>query len=509
MYDGDDRPGADECHPDTRREITHDITSWVTNTETMGNKILWLRGAVGTGKTTLARTVASSLDRMGLLVGDFFFFRADKLRNHTLNVIPTLAYRMSMRVPQFGAVVERSIAQNASILNAPLKEQWEALILRPLAESSSFYHFTGRPLIVIDGIDECSSVEDQDTLLSYVSILAHQSPFTFLLSSRPDPHLDAAIYSIMQNQPQMFRSPITLGDTDDARRDIETVVRDELSLGSPAPEFVTEVVDLISWYSAGQFSYAIQAASYLRRALPCASPLTRDFLVSPSAQKSVFSTLDEQYNSILRRVINTLSDQGVTALRLALFHLSNIRSDSIEVISALWGQDVQLLQSVLSLLPSVLLIPSSGTVDVKIHHPSFRDYLTNPTRSGRYSPVPSPEYLQQAFKRSLEWAGHRTQYTTLPYMVFSLWLDCAPKFHIAGLDMALIIGELSRFNFNKWIRTWYVEQRHVQGTSELYKVFRDWLEKSSSKVGSKSNYVVSKATDIPELMWNNITEIIA
>ncbi|KAF8650635.1 hypothetical protein AX16_005150 [Volvariella volvacea WC 439] len=481
MYDGDDRPHADECHPDTRQEVIDDITGWalVQGNDTMHN-VLWVRGPVGTGKTTLARTVASNFDKQNLLVGDFFFLRTDKLRNHILNVIPTLAYRLCIKIPQFGTVVERMLAHNVQILNAPLEEQWENLILRPLAESSP-YQFAGRPLIVIDGIDECTSTEDQDTLLRFVSVLANKSPFTFLLTSRLDPHIDASMRKLIEDNPQIFRQSITLGNSDDARKDIATIVTEEMSLGSPDPRLLTEVVDLVSRRSAGQFSYAIEATAYLRRALPSFHSQPQDVLDSPSMQNIAFPVLDNKYNFILRKATNSVPD--ATALHFALFHLCNIRSDSVKTISALWDQEEDHVRSSLSLLQSVLDLPLDNSTAIKLYHPSFQEYLSNPERSKEYFPLLSIDHLRRAFKKSLEWAGHSTQFDGLPELVSSLWLDFAPK-----LDAGLALQELSKFNFKKWTKIWYANQQDTENTDESYEAFRQWLEKASSKKSLLEKY---------------------
>ncbi|KAF8650631.1 hypothetical protein AX16_005146, partial [Volvariella volvacea WC 439] len=482
MYDGDNRPEAEECHSDTCYQIIDDITRWVMMTlSSQEHNVLWLSGAVGTGKSTLARTVASNLDKQNLLAGEFFFLRSDKLRNHILNLIPTLAYRMCIKIPQFGAVVERMLAHNAQILTAPPEEQWENLILRPLAESSSAFQFSGRMLIVIDGIDECSSAEDQGILLNYVSTLAQRSPFAFLLTSRPDPHVDALMHKLMKDHPQMLRPSITLGNTIHATRDIESVVRGVLGRGSLSPELQTEVVRIVSRRAAGQFSYAIQATDYLRRALPSSLPNPEEVLNSLSMQKIAFSSLDSQYDHILRSATRNLSQNDMTTLRLALFHLSNIRQDSIKTISALWDQSEDIVRSTLGLLPSVLRVPSDNTTVVEIYHPSFQEYLSSPERSGELCPLPTMDHLRKAFRKSLDWAGHCSQYKTLPELVFSLWLDFAPKLQLAGLDLGLVVRELSRFDFKKWTKTWYAEHSDVRGTDKSYEAFREWLGNASTK----------------------------
>ncbi|BAE55954.1 unnamed protein product [Aspergillus oryzae RIB40] len=70
-YDSYDNQHEDKCLPETRTELRHQITDWAGSPE--GECIFWLNGMAGTGKSTIARTVAQSLREKGLLGASFFF----------------------------------------------------------------------------------------------------------------------------------------------------------------------------------------------------------------------------------------------------------------------------------------------------------------------------------------------------------------------------------------------------------------------------------------------------
>jgi len=60
-----------QCLPDTRTDLLEQIAGWTA--DQAGKRIFWLCGKAGTGKSTIARTVAKKLDDDSLLGASFFF----------------------------------------------------------------------------------------------------------------------------------------------------------------------------------------------------------------------------------------------------------------------------------------------------------------------------------------------------------------------------------------------------------------------------------------------------
>ena len=60
-----------KCYEDTRTELWEEIMEWTDRSD--DRCIFWLNGIAGTGKSTVARTIASIFDDKGNLGGSFFF----------------------------------------------------------------------------------------------------------------------------------------------------------------------------------------------------------------------------------------------------------------------------------------------------------------------------------------------------------------------------------------------------------------------------------------------------
>lgn len=77
------------CLEGTRRGILQEIYDWATDPES--KCIFWLNGAAGTGKPTIARTVAASFAERGWLGASFFFKRGLADRGVDVKFVSTIA----------------------------------------------------------------------------------------------------------------------------------------------------------------------------------------------------------------------------------------------------------------------------------------------------------------------------------------------------------------------------------------------------------------------------------
>jgi hypothetical protein len=129
--------------------------AWFAND---GPPVYWLKGLAGTGKTTIARSVAELAAQQGSLGATFFFSRTDIARRNPLAVIPTLAYklakwRLELRRSICAAVeVHTDIADHGSV-----REQARRLLTEAFSALSSP---VPRVLIILDALDECDKIDD-------------------------------------------------------------------------------------------------------------------------------------------------------------------------------------------------------------------------------------------------------------------------------------------------------------------------------------------------------------
>src|SRR5262245_1192451 len=68
------------CLPNTRTELLHHIQQWAQDRN--GKPIFWLSGMAGTGKSTIARTIAQLFTDQHQLGASFFFKRGEGERGN-------------------------------------------------------------------------------------------------------------------------------------------------------------------------------------------------------------------------------------------------------------------------------------------------------------------------------------------------------------------------------------------------------------------------------------------
>ncbi|KAF8990388.1 hypothetical protein BDQ17DRAFT_1372009, partial [Cyathus striatus] len=71
-HDSAERADTPKCHPDTRERVNGEIMEWV-NTPDPENRIMWLNGAAGVGKSAISQTIAEG--SKNTLISSFFFSR--------------------------------------------------------------------------------------------------------------------------------------------------------------------------------------------------------------------------------------------------------------------------------------------------------------------------------------------------------------------------------------------------------------------------------------------------
>jgi hypothetical protein len=109
------------CHPETRVQLLQDIENW--SSDSQGRIIFWLKGLAGTGKSTIARTVASRLHKKQRLAGSFFFARGQGDRGRAKMFFTTLAFQLSAQSDYLGYTIAEAINTDRDIINKKFHEQ--------------------------------------------------------------------------------------------------------------------------------------------------------------------------------------------------------------------------------------------------------------------------------------------------------------------------------------------------------------------------------------------------
>jgi hypothetical protein len=152
--------------------------------------IFWINESAGTGKTTIAYTVAEVCKRSHVLSASLFCSCDDAECSNPLLIFTTIAYQLAMYNSLFGDQVAEVLRSQPDIGSADLSFQLEELIANPLcALGNSFSPCLG----ILDALDECNESGITSLILSSLSRHVDKlSSLCFLVTSHPESHITTA-----------------------------------------------------------------------------------------------------------------------------------------------------------------------------------------------------------------------------------------------------------------------------------------------------------------------------
>jgi len=247
------------CLRGTREAILNDIESWTK--DFMKSPIYWLNGLAGTGKSTIAQTVAEHAFAEGLLGASFFCSRNLEDRSNLHFIFPTLAFQLAHKYPMFRARLVPLLQSDPDVVDESLYSQMERLIVEPLrsAEIST--------VIVVDALDECRDDEPSSAILSVLGRLVERIPrVKFFITGRPEPQIKSGFrLPLLEDATKVF----VLHDVypDLINHDILLFLKHELSEisrrhrleGWPSDEHI----NLLCERASGLFVYAVATIKFL------------------------------------------------------------------------------------------------------------------------------------------------------------------------------------------------------------------------------------------------------
>ncbi|KAF3027227.1 hypothetical protein E8E12_000361 [Didymella heteroderae] len=142
------------CLPDTRVALLDEIYHWADGTDE--RCVFWLSGLAGTGKSTIARTVARRYHDRRRLAASFFFSRGGGDVGHAGKFVTSIAVQLAHSVPAVRQHISDAVAERSDIVSQSLRDQWQHLVLCPLSK----LHKSESYVIVVDALDECDSDND-------------------------------------------------------------------------------------------------------------------------------------------------------------------------------------------------------------------------------------------------------------------------------------------------------------------------------------------------------------
>ena len=363
---------------------------WIKWEEDLDAFIMWVYGPAGAGKSAIAQTIAEMCELEMMLLASFFFSRNDPSRSNADPLIATLAYQITLNLPDTREAILGSIEHDPLIFTKSLAVQVESLIIEPLqrlVDAGFFNNSTSRHLIIIDGLDECFDPKVQQHI---VEVLANsqqqrQLPLIFLIASRPEQHI---AFAFSAGFLPGVTTRIALDESYLPDNDIELFLTDkfqEIKSTHPRRAYIPpqwplpDVLKQLVRKSSGQFIYASTVIRYSTSIRHKPTDRLDIVLGIRPAQKDLpFSELDALYTQILAGAEDI---ECVLEILSAVFFLSrtfSLPSHVIENFLSLQPGDVELY---LSDLHSLINHDPDPHEPIRVLHASLTDFLVDPTRS--------------------------------------------------------------------------------------------------------------------------------
>ena len=370
------------CLEGTRKEVLLQIDQWLRNDG--DQRIFWLNGLAGTGKSTIAQTFAEISFADGKLGASFFCSRDFEDRSNLKAIFPTLAFQLAYRYPQFRKQLLEVLKASPDVGRESLTSQVEKIIVRPLAETKI------PTLIIIDALDECKDSEPASALLSVLSRHVHKIPEAkFFITGRPEPPIREG-FRLKSLHP--ITDVLKLHDVSRllVDEDIKLYLRTYLTNIRETRrdcEFPKEWpslhdINLLCKKAGGLFIYASTVVKFV--ASKYHDPTERlDIIIKQSQGATHEAGINQLYIQILElafqdadpteQEIYSQFRNVVGAVLLASHPLSR------KALSKLLGNSGT-PSITLRFLHSVLNVPDGEDEPIRVFHKSFPDFLTDRTR---------------------------------------------------------------------------------------------------------------------------------
>lgn len=375
------------CLPNTRVDLLQDIYSWADGQDE--RYIFWLNGLAGTGKSTIARTVARRYHEQKRLGASFFFSRGGGDVGHAGNFVTSIALQLASSVPSLDQYICDAIKERFDIASQSLRDQWQQLVVRPLSKVSG----SGSPfpyILVVDALDECDNDKDIRTIVNLLTdarslktaclrvCLTSRSevPIRNGFGEVPDfEHRDFVLHTI---SPQIVDRDISL-----FLQHSLNLIGKERSLGIDWPG--AKVIEQFVQIAGSLFIWAATACRYIQEGL-CAGENVQILLGGSTCTTAPEEHLNELYTTVLRSSVH--QNYSATEKKALYRMLQRILGSIVVLFSPLTVSSLRRLLHVakdkinqaLKDLHAILDIPKVDAHPLRLHHPSFRDFLLDPKR---------------------------------------------------------------------------------------------------------------------------------
>ena len=393
------------CMDGTRMRLRQDILDWLRGVGSEERvsllcKLFWVYGLAGSGKSSLANTIAEMIENdKGFDLSCFFCKRDDESLSKPERLFPTLAFRLCRLYASYRAALVSLLSspEGDGLPTAGIEKQFKMLFrdLLPKTTQPPRIH-----IIIIDALDECGAPKEQAILANYLLALSTAMPWIkVLVTSRKEP----AIKKVFSSDGRTHCIDINLEEQ--TNEDICRYVMDksktlELSLSTiQAEALVKQATGLFIWCST--------LFKYLERSDNPIYDLNR--FISGADAREPLEQLYALYDNVVMSAAEGTSRDLQQAILGIIFVSAGNRPLSARAISVLLtSQSIyergseDAVRRVTQRFHAVLYESgaSSGGA-IRAYHPSFYDYIQGKLEAGSFT-IGLAGTHQLMFKGSLE-----------------------------------------------------------------------------------------------------------
>jgi hypothetical protein len=373
------------CLRGTRKDVLWEIERWLVAEQEQ--RVFWLNGLAGTGKSTIAQTVAEITFADGKLGASFFCSRDFADRSNLQAIFPTLAFQLAYQYPQFRKELLQVLKACPDVGRESLCSQVEKLVVGPLKASNI------STLIIIDALDECKDEEPASAILSVLSRYMGRIPdVKFFITGRPEPRIRSG-FRLKPLRPitEVFRlHDVERSSVDhDIKLFFRTHLTDIAKTRSDC-DFTEDWpsssdINALCGKAAGLFIYASTVIKLVafRHRTPT-KQLERIISLPQSTIHEGRSGIDLLYTQILKQAVvdidTDVDDEEIYSCFKTVVGAVSLVFNPLSARALSDLLRVSDIYTTLHSLHSLLLIPDVPEDPIHVFHKSFPDFLTDQNR---------------------------------------------------------------------------------------------------------------------------------
>jgi hypothetical protein len=366
------------CLAGTRQQLLADLSTWFDDVDPSRERVFWLNGLAGTGKTTVARTIATRAHKQGRLAAAFFFSRNIAVTRSPSAILPTIAYQLAHYQHPFRTAICTAVSVDEDVRDRGITTQADVLFsnLRGVTAPDTSL------LIVLDALDECyleNGREGGDAVPLLLAQFASVPSVKILITSRVEDTLK-----------HMFDGVANLAlhniEADIVQSDILHYLKHNLGEHArvrkmPLPFPTDDALRDLATRSGKLFIYAATVVKWISDSKADAR-LRLQQVLDHDVDETAFQhqLLDGMYLQIIAGAAQTsgnpLPHERALAHVLSTVVLLQEPMDA-PALASLAGETKR-AGAILPRLSAVLLVDESAPV--RLFHPSFPDFITDEGR---------------------------------------------------------------------------------------------------------------------------------